>query len=199
MLSERLREWTQGLRAPIARVLGRWGVTPNALTVCGYLLNLPVMLALAAGRLQLGGLLVVVAALFDALDGAVARETGQASTFGALFDSVMDRYSEATVLLGLLLWYQQTGARLELVLLYVTLVGSLMVSYTRARAEGLGLSCKVGLLTRFERVVLLAVGLLLRQVPIVLGIMAVLTNLTAAQRVHHVWQQTKGRTGASGA
>jgi CDP-diacylglycerol--glycerol-3-phosphate 3-phosphatidyltransferase len=74
-----------------------------------------------------------------------------------------------------------------------------MVSYTRARAEGLGLSCKVGLLTRFERVVLLAVGLLLRQVPIVLGIMAVLTNLTAAQRVHHVWQQTKGRTGASGA
>ena len=198
MLSERLRALTQGIRAPIARLLGGWGVTPNSLTVCGYLLSLPVMYVLATGRLRLGGVLVAVAAAFDALDGAVAREMGQSTTFGALFDSVMDRYSEATVFLGLFLYYLQGGATLELVLIYVIIVGSLMVSYARARAEGLGLTCKVGLLTRFERMVLLVLGLLVRRMPIVLGVMAVFTHLTALQRLHHIWQLTQGDEPAAG-
>ena len=193
MLSEPLRKWTQGIRAPIARVLGRMGISPNSLTVLGYLLNLPVMYVLATGRLQVGGILVVAASLFDALDGAVAREMGQTSTFGAFFDSVLDRFSEATVLLGLFLWYlQQHGARTELVLIYATIVGSLMVSYTRARAEGLGLECKTGLMTRFERVALLSIALIIRQVPLALWVMAVLTNVTALQRVYHVWRLTQG-------
>ncbi len=190
MLSERLREWTQGVRAPIARVLGGLGISPNGLTVLGYLLNLLVAYVLATGRLQVGGILVALAALFDALDGAVAREMGQTSTFGAFFDSVMDRFSEATVLFGLFLWYSQIGARTELALIYVTIVGSLMVSYARARAEGLGVQCKVGLLTRFERVALLIIGLLIRRVPLVLWVMAVLTNFTALQRTYHVWRRT---------
>ncbi len=191
MLGERLREWTAGIRRPVARVLGGWGITPNALTVCGCLLNVPVMLALATGRLQVGGLLMLLAGLFDAFDGSVAREMGQATKFGAFFDSVMDRYSEAIVFLGLFLWYLQRGARLELVLIYATIVGSLVVSYARARAEGLGLSCKVGLLTRLERVGLLAAGLLLGQLLPVLAVMAVFTNVTAAQRVYHVWRLTQ--------
>jgi len=192
MFSEKLREWTQGLRAPIGRTLGRLGATPNLLTVLGYLLNLPVLWVLAKGQLRLGGVLVALASSFDALDGTLARETGQTTTFGALFDSVMDRFSEATVLLGLMLWYTANGQALQSVLVYVTMVGSLMVSYVRARAEGLGLQCKVGLLTRFERVLVLVLGLLSGQVTIALWTMAVLANLTALQRVHEVWKQTSG-------
>jgi CDP-diacylglycerol--glycerol-3-phosphate 3-phosphatidyltransferase len=191
MLSERLREWTQGIRAPIGRLVGNLGISPNALTVMGYLLSLLVAYVLATGRLQAGGVLVAVAALFDALDGTVARATGQTSTFGAFFDSVMDRFSEATVLFGLFLWYSQIGARTELALIYVTIVGSLMVSYARARAEGLGVQCKVGLLTRFERIALLVIGLTIQQVSLMLWVMAVLTNFTALQRTYHVWRHTK--------
>jgi CDP-diacylglycerol--glycerol-3-phosphate 3-phosphatidyltransferase len=197
MLSERLREWTQGVRAPIGRALGSLGISPNALTVIGYLLSLLVAYVLATGRLQVGGVLVAVAALFDALDGTVARATGQTSTFGAFFDSVVDRFSEATVLFGLFLWYAQIGARTELALIYVTIVGSLMVSYTRARAEGLGVQCKVGLLTRFERVVLLVIGLVGHRVSLVLWVMAVLTNFTALQRTYHVWRHAEKRERSS--
>jgi CDP-diacylglycerol--glycerol-3-phosphate 3-phosphatidyltransferase len=188
MLSERLRRWTQGLREPIGRTLGQLGISPNALTVVGYALNLLVMCILARGHLRVGGVLVLLAGLFDALDGAVARATGQTSTFGAFFDSVVDRYSEATVLFGLLFWHLRSGAQLELALIYVAIVGSLMVSYARARAEGLGLECKVGLMTRLERVVLLSLGLMALQVRITLWAVAILANLTALQRMAHVWR-----------
>ena len=191
MLSEWLRAKAEGIRAPLGRALGRWGVSPNALTVAGYLLNVLVMYVLATGRLQLGGILVAAAGVFDALDGAVARATGRTSTFGAFFDSVTDRYSEATVLFGLFLWYQQAGARLETALIYIAVVGSLMVSYARARAEGLGLQCKTGLLTRLERVALLAIGLIAQQVQLALWATAVLSNVTALQRTYHVWRETR--------
>jgi CDP-diacylglycerol--glycerol-3-phosphate 3-phosphatidyltransferase len=192
MLSEPLREWAQGIRAPLGRALGRLGITPNTLTAIGFLLSLLVMCVLSTGRLRAGGILVAIAALFDALDGAVARETGQASRFGAFFDSVMDRFSEATVLFGLFLWYLRNGAGVELALIYVTIVGSLMVSYTRARAEGLGLQCKTGILTRFERVVVLVIALIISQVTPALWLMAVLTVFTALQRVYNVWRATAG-------
>jgi CDP-diacylglycerol--glycerol-3-phosphate 3-phosphatidyltransferase len=188
MLSERLRSMTRGLREPIGRALGQLGISPNALTVLGYALNLVVMVVLAQGHLRVGGVLVLLAGLFDALDGAVARATGQTSTFGAFFDSVMDRYSEATVLFGLLLWYLHRGARLDAALIYAAMVGSLMVSYARARAEGLGLECKVGLMTRMERVVLLSIGLIAQQVRLTLWAIAILANLTALHRMAHVWR-----------
>ncbi len=197
MLSERLREWTQGIRAPIGRALGGLGISPNGLTVLGYLVSLLVAYVLATGRLQAGGVLVALAALFDALDGTVARAMGRTSTFGAFFDSVMDRFSEATVLFGLFLWYSHIGARTELALIYVTIVGSLMVSYARARAEGLGMQCKVGLLTRFERVALLVIGLVIRRVSLALWVMAVLTNFTALQRTYHVWRYAEQREPSS--
>jgi CDP-diacylglycerol--glycerol-3-phosphate 3-phosphatidyltransferase len=191
VLSERLRRWTQGIREPIGRALGQLGISPNALTLLGYALNLLVMYVLAQGHLRAGGVLVLLAGLFDALDGAVARATGQTSTFGAFFDSVMDRYSEATVFFGLLLWYLRTGSQLEPALIYAVIVGSLMVSYARARAEGLGLECKTGLLTRLERVAILSIGLLALQVRITLWTMAILANLTALQRMAHVWRATR--------
>ncbi len=197
MLSERLRRWTQGVREPIGRILGRLGISPNALTLLGYALNLTVMCVLALGHLRVGGILVLFAGLFDALDGAVARATGQTSTFGAFLDSVVDRYSEATVLFGLLLWHMRSEAQLELALIYAVIVGSLMVSYARARAEGLGLECKTGLMTRLERVAVLSVGLMALQVRITLAALAILTNLTALQRVAHVWHLTRQQADAA--
>jgi len=199
MLSERLRGWTDGLRETIGRTVGRLGISPNALTLVGYALNLVVMYVLALGHLRLGGALVLFAGLFDALDGAVARATDRTSTFGAFFDSVMDRYSEATVLFGLLLWYLGSGAHFEPALIYVVTVGSLMVSYARARAEGLGLECRTGLMTRLERVALLSIGLMALQARITLLTLAILTNLTALQRIVHVWRATRQQAnGASG-
>nr|MBC7244406.1 CDP-alcohol phosphatidyltransferase family protein [Chloroflexota bacterium] len=193
MLSDKFRNWTRALSAFIARLLGRLGVPPNALTVLGYLLHLPVMYELAIGHLRLGGILLALASIFDNLDGSLAREMEQVTIFGAFLDSVTDRFSEGTVLAGLLLWYVQGGAKVEIVLVYAALFGSLMVSYTRARAEGVGVACKEGLFTRFERVIVLVAGLILQQAQLTLWVLAVLTNVTALQRIYHVWQKTRSR------
>ena len=190
MVTDWARRWTKKLRMAIARVLGFLGFSPNGLTILGYLVHLPVMYVLATGRLQLGGVLVALAGLIDTLDGALARETGQDSQFGAFLDSVSDRYSEGTVLFGLFLWYLGTGARLELALIFIALLGSLMVSYARARAEALGFECKVGLLTRLERVILIAVGLVVQRVQLMLWAMAIFTNVTAIHRIYHVWRHS---------
>ena len=190
MLSELVREWARGLVTFMARLLERTGVSPNALTVTGFLLNVVAIYPLARGHFLLGGLIVLLAGLFDSLDGALARLGHRATVFGAFLDSTLDRFSEAAIYLGLLLFFVSQGGKQEVVLIYITLVGSLMVSYARARAEGLGLSCKVGLLTRFERVVLLGLGMVFGWVRPVLWLLALLTNFTAMQRIYHVWRLT---------
>jgi len=190
MLSELVREWARGLVTFMARLLERTGVSPNALTVTGFLLNVVAIYPLARGYFLLGGLIVLLAGLFDSLDGALARLGHRATVFGAFLDSTLDRFSEAAIYLGLLLFFVSQGGKQEVVLIYITLVGSLMVSYARARAEGLGLSCKVGLLTRFERVVLLGLGMVFGWVRPVLWLLALLTNFTAMQRIYHVWRLT---------
>ena len=187
-LSDWARNETQEIRASIASALRRLGLSPNALTVVGYVLHLPAAYVLAIGRFRFGGVLVALAGLVDTLDGALARESHQDSRFGAFLDSVADRFSEATVLFGLFLWHLHAGLGQELVLIYIALLGSVMVSYARARAEALGFECKVGLLTRLERVVVIVAGLVLLQVRWMLWIMAILTNLTAIQRILHVWR-----------
>lgn len=192
MLSEKLRAWTLPLRSSLGRIIGRWGISPNALTLFGFALHLPVMWALAVGQFAVGGVLLGLASAFDALDGSVAREMGRVTQFGAFLDSVMDRFSEAMVLLGLLLYYVQHGGRIEPVLIYAAMVGSIMVSYTRARAEGLGVECKEGLFTRFERVILLVIGLVVGIVRPVLWVLAILTVFTAVQRIYSVWRKTLG-------
>jgi CDP-diacylglycerol--glycerol-3-phosphate 3-phosphatidyltransferase len=189
-LTELFRKRFGGFVEPIARLIGRTGVSPNVITVMGVVLNLGVAWVLAQGHMRIGGVLVALAAFFDALDGTLARLTGQRSRFGAFLDSTMDRFSEAIIYLGLLFFYTRSGAGREIVLIYVAIVGSVMVSYTRARAEGLGLQCKVGLLTRFERAAVLIAALVLDQVPIGLWVLAILTNFTAFQRMYHVWKAT---------
>jgi len=168
----------------IVRPLARAGVSPNVLTLCGFLAMLPVAYLLAKGHERVGGLLIIFVGLFDALDGALARMTGKVTPFGAFFDSTLDRFSEIALYLGLLYLYR--GATLETVLIYLTITGSLMVSYTRARAEGLGVECKVGFFSRLERMAVLVVGLILEQTLLALIVLAIFSNLTALQRIWHV-------------
>jgi CDP-diacylglycerol---glycerol-3-phosphate 3-phosphatidyltransferase len=174
-----------------ARLLARLGLTPNSLTLIGLLLNVGVALVLASGQLVLGAVLFLMANAFDTLDGTMARLTGRVTRFGAFFDSTLDRYAEAVVYLGLSAWLFSEGDGPSLLAAYLAIIGSLMVSYTRARAEGLGLSGEVGWLQRPERIVLLSIGLLLHPYLLspVLWILAVLTNVTSAQRMLHVKRQ----------
>lgn len=186
----RVRAFTQRV---VGRVLGNSVVTPNMLTAVGLFLTLAVTLVVARGHLLLGGFLVLLTSAFDMLDGALARARGSHSAFGAFLDSTVDRYAEALIFLGLLLYYQYVpGSQFEIVMIYLTIVGSLMVSYTRARAESLGLVCNVGVLARPERVILLSLGLITGWMTFALAVLALFTNLTAIQRVYHVWAQTEG-------
>jgi CDP-diacylglycerol--glycerol-3-phosphate 3-phosphatidyltransferase len=193
---EALRERTRGLLAFVVRPLARAGVSPNVLTLVGFLAMVGVGGVLALGYERLGGVLIVAVGLFDALDGALARSTGKATDFGAFFDSTLDRFAEIAIYLGLLYLYR--GQTTAMILVYLAITGSLMVSYARARAEGLGLECKVGLFTRLERLATLVVGLLLKQTVLALLVLAVLSNLTAVQRMWHVWRITSASGTDSG-
>ena len=184
----RLRSLLSPIVDDIARVFVKLGFSPSGLTVIGVLIACVAAALIARGMLAAGGVVVLVAGVFDLFDGAVARMTNRATKFGALFDSVMDRVSEAVVLLGLLWFYLEDGEQLGAVLVYVSIVGSTMVSYVRARAEGLGIECKGGLMQRPERVASLGIGIIVGQwwepaVLIVLGVIAVLTVVTTVQRV----------------
>ena len=180
-----------------ARFLGRLGFTPNALTILGSLLTAGVGLLVAQGWFLAAGVCLWVFSLTDTLDGALARATNRVSVFGAFLDSVCDRYAEAAVFFGLVWWYQTTGSTLGVALAYLALVGSLMVSYARARAEGVGLqAADIGWFQRPERIILLGVGLLLAAfVPSallgVLALLAVLTSITVLQRVVHVARMSR--------
>jgi CDP-diacylglycerol--glycerol-3-phosphate 3-phosphatidyltransferase len=186
-----LRRRSQLVLQPVAGILGRLGLTPNMLTMIGVGLNILVAVVLATGSLKLGGVLLLLSSSFDALDGTLARLTGQQSSFGAFFDSTLDRYSEAIVYGGLLYYFIEKNASPEPFLVYAAIIGSLMVSYSRARAEGIGTECKVGLLTRAERVLVLAVGLIFGLLTPALWVVAVLSNFTAMQRIVHVRGVTK--------
>jgi CDP-diacylglycerol--glycerol-3-phosphate 3-phosphatidyltransferase len=172
----------------VGRVIGATGISPNGLTVLGLVLNGIAAAIVAAGWFLPGGIALLVASAFDMLDGAVARATGKASRFGAFFDSVIDRYCEAVVLIGLIFVLAQAGNTALAVGAATTLVGSLLVSYARARAEGLGVDCEVGILQRPERVILLSIGLMAADVLLapVVWILAVVTNVTVVQRILHV-------------
>jgi phosphatidylglycerophosphate synthase len=174
---------------PLVRVLSKTGVTPNALTLINLALNIVAAYVIATGHFLPGGILVLVSGLFDLLDGALARFAKQATKFGAILDSTVDRMSEAAILFGLLIWYSGHEGRLEVALIFVVLIGSFLVSYVRARAEGLGWQCQVGLFTRAERVIVLAIGLLINQVFIVLCILVVFVFVTVGQRLVYLWRQ----------
>jgi len=160
-------------------------------------LNIVAAYVIATGHFLLGGVLILGSGLFDLLDGALARLTKRTTRFGAVLDSTVDRVSEAATLCSLLIWYvPQDGASVETVLILVVLVGSFLVSYIRARAEGLGWQCQVGLFTRAERVIVLAIGLLLNRiwvhsVFVALCVLAVFVSVTVVQRLAYLRKQEK--------
>ncbi len=178
---------------PLARLLRVMGLTPNRVTVLGLLVSGGTAYLLAVGQFTAGGLLLLLAGVLDMADGAVARLTGSASPTGALLDSTADRLAEAVVFLGLLVYYLDPLSRPEVLLIFLALVGSLMVSYLRARGEGLGVDCRVGFMTRPERVLVLAAGLLIGQVAPALGIIVALSFLTTAHRFRHIQRELSGR------
>jgi CDP-diacylglycerol--glycerol-3-phosphate 3-phosphatidyltransferase len=200
MFGTRIQQQARRVAELVVRPLAAIGLTPNIATLLGLLLNGATAAVLATGHLRIGGALVLFAGVFDMFDGALARVRNQKTRFGAFFDSTLDRYSEGLVLLGVLLYamaQRPSPARGWVVALtYVAALSSLMVSYTKARAEGMGLECKIGLMARPERVLLLAAGLILGGPGWLLWTMALLavtSTFTAVQRITHVWRQLANR------
>ena len=198
--SESLRPKAAKILQPIGRTLVRWHITANMLTFFGFLLAAVSGLLAATGNLVWAGIMLLLAAPMDAFDGTVARLSGSAkSKFGAFWDSTLDRYSESLVLLGVLIYGLSRNNGWIVVLTCVTVFGSLLVSYARSRAETLGVECKVGIMTRLERVVVTILMLVLNplypDVPILigLGLMAVFTNVTVIMRIVHVRREMARR------
>lgn len=166
-------------------------IHPNVLTFIGLLINVFAAVLLARGEFFQGGLVIIGAGLFDMVDGRVARHTNQVTRFGAFFDSVLDRYSDLGLLMGLLVYYANIDRFFYVVLTAVVMTGSVMVSYSRARAENLIPTCKVGFAERPERVVLLIIGALFDRMAPVLWVIAILSNLTVIHRMMYTFQQAK--------
>jgi phosphatidylglycerophosphate synthase len=187
-------EWQERARtllSPLVKMLARTGITPTALTLFGLALHVICGIVVALGMLAAGGFLLLIAAVCDGLDGALARRTGQVSRFGAFLDSTVDRIDETMVLGGVAAYFLLRGDASGVVWNVVALLGlagSLITSYTRARAEGLGLECKVGVFERPERVVLTVLGLLLgsRVLGPAIALLAFLSWITVIQRILHV-------------
>jgi CDP-diacylglycerol--glycerol-3-phosphate 3-phosphatidyltransferase len=179
------------ITGPLVPFLSKTGLTPDILSWIGLVISAAAAAMVALNHLLTGGVLVLVAGLFDILDGALARFTNRTTKFGALLDSTLDRLSEALLLFGLLILYLNSAYTIEILLIFGVMVGSFLISYIRARAEGLEIECKTGLFTRAERVIILALGLIVGQVLIALIILAVFTFITVVQRIVHVWQQTR--------
>ncbi len=189
MISEFIGARIRGSLLGLGRTLARLGLSANVLTVVGLLLNAGVALVIASGHPRWGGALLLVASAFDMLDGAVARATGTITRFGGFLDSTLDRYSEAVVFGGLLIFLLGTDdGDVGAMLVFVATVGALLISYARARAEAAGYSASVGLVARPERVVLLAICLLLGRPLWALWVLAIATHVTALTRIVHVWR-----------
>ena len=181
------------LTEPVARLLARTGLTPNAVSWIGFILALGAAALIITAHPFAAGWVILIAGFFDILDGALARHLKKVTPFGGILDSTLDRLSEAAVLLAILVSFGWSP--LLVLLVFLALLGSVLVSYTRARAEAAGLECKVGLFTRAERVVVLALGLLLSGIAyalvIALAVIVVFSFFTFIQRLVYVWQQTR--------
>ncbi len=189
MLTEMARARARTLLTAIAQFFSTLGISPNALTVAGFIGICLIAVVIAAGYEALGGVLIILAGAFDAVDGTLARVTGRVSKFGAFLDSTLDRWADGVLLFAIVIRGVQRHDDLMVYLAVLALIGSLLVSYTRARAEGLGASMKEGWFTRLERTIVLVAGLILTAwfgplvLTLALAILAFFANFTAVQRV----------------
>jgi len=192
-----VRKSAYRITEPLVPFLKRRHITPTTLTWIGFAISLGAAALIATGHLFLAGFVVLASGFFDMLDGALARHTDQVTRFGAVLDSTLDRVSEAVLLLGVLIFYLTFNSQptIGILITGLALIGSPLVSYVRAKAETIGLECKIGLFTRAERVIVLTVGLLASHfsyaLAIALAIIALFSFITAGQRLHYVLKQTR--------
>ena len=189
VFTDRLRLLLKGIIEPIASFLNRIGLKPNTVTFLGLVGHICGAYLLAIGKISMGGLVILLTAPIDALDGTMARQRGMPTKFGGFVDSVTDRYAELFIFGGLLYYFVQQQNALATTLVYISIAGSIMVSYVRARAESLGFDAKIGLLSRVERYVVLIPALVLNYPIVALWILAIFTNFTALQRIYSVRRQ----------
>jgi CDP-diacylglycerol--glycerol-3-phosphate 3-phosphatidyltransferase len=194
-LSKARKVTSDCITQPVVKLLARTPLTPNTLTWLGFFITAGAAALIVTNHLFAAGFVVLVAGFFDMLDGALARITNRVSRFGGVLDSTLDRLSEAILLLGLLVIFVRGQQFAESILVGAALAGSLMVSYMRSRIEALGIECRIGLFTRPERVIILALGLLLSRFDyallIALAIITFFSFLTVGQRLLHAWRQIK--------
>ncbi len=202
IIDRKAREYSRPLLVAVANRLDKWHVTPNMATYFGMVLTTGVAVLAALGEIRWAGVAYIFAAVWDAVDGTLARVTGKGSRFGAFLDSTIDRFEESIVFLALAIYYAYAGGQFdypyEIPLIMLATIGSLMVSYTRSRSETVGVECKVGFMTRIPRVVVMIIGMILDQMLITLVILAVTSLFTAFHRMYHVWQMTGGEAGGWG-
>ncbi len=191
MFQATLRKWTSYITEPIANLIASIGVTANMLTIIGLIFGIAAGVCIALGRLKLAGILILIGGSFDMMDGAVARAANKNTPFGALLDSVVDRYSEGTIFLGIAIYFFTGGMIGGIALTCLALIGAFLVSYVRARAEGLDLECKVGIMQRPERVIILFLGVIFQAIlavkvsPLILAlwVLVIFSHITVLQRV----------------
>jgi len=192
-LEKVLRKAFKGLLDGVASFFLKIGFTPNAVTLLGLAGSIGAAVLIALGMPLWGGVVLLLMAPLDAVDGAMARLSGRSSKFGAFLDSVIDRYSELFIYAAILYMFFEQGNFLGVMVCFAAASGAVLVSYTRARAEALGFDAKVGVMTRVERSIVMIVGLLFGIIVISLVIIAVLAHLTAMMRMVTVWKQAKSR------
>jgi CDP-diacylglycerol--glycerol-3-phosphate 3-phosphatidyltransferase len=190
-LTDQMRVRFKKVLDAIGGFLNGLGLMPNTMTILGLIGNTVGAVFLARGQMTIGGIIILLMGPIDALDGTMARLRGEPSEFGAFVDSVTDRYSELVIFGGLLFYFVQGGELLYAILTYFAAAGSVLVSYTRSRAQSLGYDTKVGILTRFERYIVLAPALVFNIPAVALWIIAVLANITAIQRIIDVRRQVE--------
>jgi len=198
MFTTRFETWVRRRAEALMSAIGRIPITPNQITVIGVALTFVAAVLVALGYLRWAGVVLIVAGTFDILDGALARSSGRSYPYGAFLDSTLDRYSEGAIYIGLAAYFAGTPGPLQRWLLLATmaaLAGSFLVSYVRARAQSLGFTCESGLFARPERVVVTVVGLIVGGLVLygVVFLLAILTNLTALQRIREVWLQGRAQ------
>jgi CDP-diacylglycerol--glycerol-3-phosphate 3-phosphatidyltransferase len=195
LVPESLQNRFLQLLDPLIKALTKWGVHPNSLTLAGLVITCMAAVALFKGSLRTGGVLILLGGLCDSLDGNLARATGKATRSGALLDSVVDRYSEFVMFLGIAAYFITMKNYFISFVTFIALCGSIMVSYTRARAESLGFESKTGMMQRTERIIFLGLGALIHPAVFKLSIwlVAILANLTALQRLRHANKQNAAK------
>ena len=197
MITAKIGDTLKKVLDAIVRGFAASGINPNFLTFIGFGVNVLAAYLFAYGYFRWAGLTIVFAGLFDMVDGRVARLQGRVTPFGGFYDSVMDRYSDLCLLIGLLIYYGRINRFFYVSLVAVAMIGSVMVSYTRARAENVIPSCKVGFLERPERVVLIIIGALFDRMAPVLWLIAVLSNVTVIHRIIYTRQEARRQVPAT--